>query len=137
MALSGKDFWLVVEDDDNDFLLFRRACARALSPQPTIHRESNGTSAQEYLSRGSCHPQLIISDLKMPKGDGLELLEWLRKRQEFRRIPFVMLSSSSAHTDVEQAQELGADSYRVKPTEFNQLLLLVKELATTPVCEHA
>src|ERR1044071_6588850 len=122
------DFWLVVEDDDNDFLLFRRACTRALNPEPLIHREKDGMTARAFLTGNANTTRLIISDLKMPGMTGLELLEWVRQQSPAPRIPFVMLSSSGAEKDVKEAQELGADDYRVKPSEFNQFVSLIREV---------
>src|SRR5688572_6797734 len=104
MARAAKEkLWLVVEDDDNDFLLFCRACSRALSPPPCIHREKDGAAAQTFLCEYTGAPCLIVSDLNMPKMTGLELLAWIRKREELRRVPFFLLTSSVVAHDIRTA----------------------------------
>jgi hypothetical protein len=65
MAQLSPGFWLVVEDDDNDFLLFRRACSSGLNPPPTLHRETDGI-AKGFVISHSERPKLVISDWKMP-----------------------------------------------------------------------
>jgi CheY-like chemotaxis protein len=129
MAESNPGFWLVVEDDDNDFLLFRRACSFALNPPPTIHRETDGIRAENFLTCNSEKPELVISDLKMPQMNGLELLDWLRHQPNLERLRFVMLSSSNLDGDVQAARQLGADDYRVKPSELRQFVQVIKELS--------
>jgi CheY-like chemotaxis protein len=130
MAPIRNGVWLIVEDDENDFTLFRVACLRAFGREPFIHREADGAGAAEFL-RASCQkPQLIVSDLKMPGMNGLELLSWVRQQLDSSQIPFVILSNSEADSDVEQAQKLGADQYRVKPLDLDRFAELVKELAS-------
>jgi CheY-like chemotaxis protein len=128
MNRLAKDLWLVVEDDDNDFLLFRRACARALEREPSIHRAGDGAAAKEFLAESRRPPCLIISDLKMPRMTGLELLAWVQQRDDLKRIPFVMLTSSHVEKDVAIAGQLGAADYQVKPSDFHKLVRLIKEL---------
>jgi len=128
MAELGSGFWLVVEDDDNDYLLFRRACSFALNPPPTIHRETDGKTAKAFLSSTSEKPKLVISDLKMPQMNGLELLDWLRHQPTLERLRFVMLSSSDLDQDVQASRRLGADDYRVKPSQFRQFVQVLREV---------
>ena len=130
MACLSNELWLVVEDDDNDFFLFRRACSRALDREPCIHRENDGLSAMEFLSEHSQAPTLIISDLKMPQMNGLELLAWVRQQDNLSEIPFVMLSSSNLEQDVTAAEQLGAVDYQVKPSDFLKFVGMIKELET-------
>ena len=129
-ARIGSDLWLVVEDDDNDFLLFCRACARALNPQPFVHRENDGIAAKNFLSNNPGTPQLIVSDLKMPNMDGLEFLEWVRNQAALKQVRFIMLSSSDAERDVNAARTFGVDDYQVKPSGIGALTRLVRKLET-------
>jgi CheY-like chemotaxis protein len=126
----ASDLWLVVEDDDNDFLLFRRACARALNPQPLVHRENDGVAAKNFLSQHGETPRVIVSDLKMPNMDGLEFLQWVRNQSALRQVRFIMLSSSDAEKDVNAARTFGVDDYQVKPSGLGDLTRLVQELET-------
>ncbi len=129
MESSSKGFWLLVEDDDNDYTLFRLACYRAFGHEPPLWRECDGDAAKEFLATHPEKPELIISDLKMPRMNGLELLSWVRQSGNLSNIRFVMLSNSEVDRDVQRAEKLGADQYRVKPAEFQDFVQLVKELA--------
>jgi two-component system response regulator len=133
MSGIATDVWLVVEDNDDDYLLFVRACRRALNRGADIHREKDGVAAAEFLKSCQSKPQLIISDLKMPRMSGLEFLEWVRQRETLKRVPFVMLSSSNLERDVEAARRLGADAYKVKPSDYSALVSLVTELDSMPI----
>ena len=92
-----------------------------------FHFVRDGEEGVDYLTgRGaySDHarypiPGLIITDLKMPLLNGLEVLKWLRKHPTFRRIPTLVLTSSKAESDVANAYGFGANSYMVKPTAFD------------------
>jgi len=132
---SGGQVILVVEDDPNDVLLIQRAFdkARILNPLQTV---GNGDDAVAYLAgEGSFadrqrhpFPVLVLLDLKLPRRSGLEVLEWIRGQVGLKRLPVVVLTSSKETTDVNQAYDLGANSYLVKPVGFDSLLELVKSL---------
>jgi CheY-like chemotaxis protein len=66
----------------------------------------------------------------MPKVDGFDVLHWLKGRSELKELPVVVLSSSSREDDIERARSLGADDYRVKPADFEQLLVLAQDMST-------
>ena len=124
---------LLVEDLENDILLVKKAFERAglRNPMYVVH---DGAEAVSYLSGSGKYanrdehplPDLILLDLKMPKMDGFEVLQWLRKRSGIRSIPVVVLTTSDAIRDVNRAYELGANSFLVKPFEFENLEALVK-----------
>jgi two-component system, chemotaxis family, response regulator Rcp1 len=114
--------WLVAEDEENDFLLLRRACRR-LEPEPVLFRVKDGMEAVNYLSgrtAGRVLPELILADLKMPRMNGLELLAWCKRDAVLRKVPFIMLTSSNADQDRSKAAELGVDEYLVKPASLNE-----------------
>jgi DNA-binding response OmpR family regulator len=124
---------LLVEDDYDDVVLIRRAFERAgiTSPIKVVHDSADavlylqgkGTFAdrEEYPL-----PMLMLLDLKLPGGTGFDVLRWVRERSGIRRLPIVVLTSSSADADVNLAYDLGANSYVVKPLTFESLLDLVK-----------
>jgi CheY-like chemotaxis protein len=120
---------LLVEDDPNDVLLFRRALRRAEASAPVVVAQ-DGDEAVRYLSGGdgAPHPGLVILDLKLPRRSGLEVLEWIRGQPEIRRLPVIFLTSSRQPRDIEAAYELGANSYLVKPVDFDDLLEMVRTL---------
>src|SRR6516165_8930972 len=114
--------WLIVENDDDDFYLVRRAFTRANSPI-RFQRAKNGLEAKAYL-RGEGPwanrevyplPSLILSDVKMPAAGGLELLAWIKQEPLLASIPFVLLTNSNSPVDREQAKTLGVADYLVKP----------------------
>src|SRR5439155_15271074 len=69
-------------------------------------------------------------DLKLPKKSGLEVLTWVRKQTTLKRLPVVMFTSSSQPEDIDQAYDLGANSYLVKPGGIDELVDLVRALDT-------
>ncbi|HLO31300.1 MAG TPA: response regulator [Anaerolineales bacterium] len=64
---------------------------------------------------------LLILDINMPEVSGLDMLEFLRRREEWKELPVIMLSSEAAESTVDQALQLGADSYLMKPVTIEEL----------------
>ena len=126
---------LVVEDDSTDALMIRRAFKKANLVNP-LHLVDNGDAAVEYLSGKPPYddrarhplPSLVLLDLKLPRRSGLEVLAWLRQQPGLRRIPVVVLTSSTETSDVRKAYDLGCNSYLVKPVHFDGLLDAVKAI---------
>jgi CheY-like chemotaxis protein len=124
---------LLVEDDPCDARLIVRAFskARIINPVETV---TDGEMAVAYLSGQPPYddrtryplPVLVLLDLKLPKLDGFEVLRWVRSHSMLRRLPIVVLTSSSLSADVGKAYELGANSYLVKPVGTNELIDLLK-----------
>jgi CheY-like chemotaxis protein len=119
---------LIVEDNATDVMLIRRAFTRLKIGNP-VQVVGDGDRAVEYLSGDNAYadrkqfplPALVLLDLKLPRRSGLEVLEWLRRQDGLRRLPVVMLTSSRQSHDVNRAYDLGANSYLVKPVEFEGL----------------
>jgi len=128
---------LLVEDDPNDVLLMQRACRKANLAYP-LHVARDGQEAVEYLTHQGkfadatryALPALMLLDLKMPRKNGFETLEWLRQQPDLKRIVVIVLSSSSELADINRAYDLGANSYLVKPGDFQALVDLVHALAS-------
>jgi CheY-like chemotaxis protein len=126
---------LLAEDDENDVFLVRRALEKAGLSNPLIVAR-DGQEAVDYLSSDACKqggagqslPGLLLLDLKMPRLNGIDVLAWLSNRPELSELPVVVLSSSCHEQDREDARRLGADDYRVKPSDFPALVSLLKEL---------
>lgn len=113
---------LLIEDDDNDVLLFRMG-TRAVNTEHKIYTVQNGIEAIEFLQdaltgRREPFPDILVVDLKMPEMDGLELLSWLKKEEEFRMLPVVVLTGSPLKDNVAHARNLGARSYLLKPVDL-------------------
>ena len=128
---------LVADDDQNDVFFLRRAFQKSGLEHFVVH-VSDGQEAIEYLRGDSNYsdrarfplPALLLLDLKMPKVDGFDVLNWLRGQADFKEMPVVVLSSSSREDDIQRARSLGADDYRVKPADFEQLLVLARDVST-------
>jgi CheY-like chemotaxis protein len=116
---------LVVEDDENDVELIRRTLSQSGIPNPRRFVNS-GEQAISYLlgvepySDRKKHPLpgLVLLDLKLRVMDGFEVLEWIRHHRHFGDLRVVVLTSSKDIRDVKKAYRLGANSFLVKPLEF-------------------
>ena len=123
---------LHVEDDENDAILFRRACERAGLPAQ-IHRVEAAAEARAYLlGEGNFvdrarHPlpHIIVLDLKMPRMDGFEFLKWLRQNKSFASLPVLVFTASISREDKSRAMAEGASSFFIKPASFEALVKMV------------
>ncbi len=126
---------LLVEDDENDVFLIQRAFRRLDLPH-TLQVVEDGEAAIAYLDGQAPYndperyplPDLILLDLKLPRRSGLEVLAWIRQQQELRRLLVVVLTSSRETPDINRAYDLGANSYLVKPIDFQAFLTMVGTL---------
>jgi CheY-like chemotaxis protein len=120
---------LHVEDDSNDVLLFQHACEKA-GLGCNLQAVTDGAEAIAYLSGADNFgdrqrhplPELVLLDLKLPRVNGFEVLDWIRKADQFRRLPVVVFSSSNHEADVIRAYDAGANSFVLKPVDFNALV---------------
>ncbi len=74
-------------------------------------------------------PKIILLDLKMPKINGIEVLNKLKKDEHTKHFPIIVLSSSDLESDIHQCYELGANSYIVKPVNFTEFINTIKDLS--------
>ncbi len=126
-------FILLAEDDPNDVLLIQRAFQKA-GLRESLRVVRDGEQAIEYLSGSGPYanrekfplPFVLLLDLKMPGTDGFEVLQWLRTDPELKRLLVVVLTSSNLQADVDRAYELGANSYLVKPVEFDAMVTMIQ-----------
>ncbi|MFN7140002.1 MAG: response regulator [Limisphaerales bacterium] len=133
-ARNAESPLLYVEDDPDDALLVQRAF-RKLNILSPLHHVEDGEEATKYLlgtgtyadRRKYPFPRVMLADLKLPRRNGLELLEWLRKqRSSLRRLPVIILTSSNQMCDINEAYELGVNSYLIKPAGFDDLCSALK-----------
>jgi CheY-like chemotaxis protein len=130
--LKGQ-FILLAEDDPNDVLLIQRAFQKA-GLRNVLKVTRDGGQAIEYLSGQGMYanrerfprPFLLLLDLKMPGTDGFEVLQWVRKEPDLKRLLVVVLTSSNLQSDVDRAYELGANSYLVKPVSFEEMVAMIQ-----------
>jgi CheY-like chemotaxis protein len=125
---------LLVEDDARDLELTLLALERSqLANEVVITRD--GAMALDYLqregeyaARAAGNPAVILLDLKLPKVNGLEVLQAVRGSEQLRSIPVVMLTSSQEEFDVVRSYALGVNAYVVKPVEFKQFIAAIADL---------
>jgi CheY-like chemotaxis protein len=112
---------LIVEDDDNDLVLIRRSLHKARITNPIVTAR-DGVDALELLLDGpGLLPQLpivILLDVKLPRVDGLEVLQRVRQDKRTLALPVVMLTSSDEQEDLLRSYRLGVNSYVRKPIDF-------------------
>jgi len=142
---------LVVDDDLDGRFFTERALQKVLPEGSTIHLVVSGNEAIKYMMgegafssrREYPFPTLIITDLKMPDGDGFDVLEFLQTNPEWGVVPRIMLSSSQDDDDVRTAFFLGASAYHLKPMKQDTLIEFMRSLLAywsscevPPVDEH-
>jgi two-component system response regulator len=127
MQSHGVDI-LLVEDNANDAELTLRALKqRNLANQ--VHVCHDGAEAMDFFADGgSPIPKVVLLDLKLPKVDGLEVLRRLKQDSRTKAIPIVVLTSSREEPDIERAYALGANSYIVKPVDFDTFARAVSDV---------
>jgi len=126
---------LYAEDNENDVFLLRQAFkkipgARVLKAVP------DGEEAVAYLSGDGKYadrdehplPGLLLLDIKMPRVNGFEVLEWVRQKSSQPHLPVVMFSSSLEEKDRDQAYAMGANSFLIKPSEPEKLVAMMAVL---------
>ena len=82
----------------------------------------------DYKDRQRGNPGMILLDLKMPRMDGLEVLDILKKDEQFKTIPIIMLTSSREESDLIRGYNLGVNAYVVKPVDFKDFAEVVREI---------
>lgn len=119
---------LLVEDSPDDELLTLRALRRnAIANEIVVLRD--GADALAYLlSPENPLPHLVLLDLKLPRIDGLQVLERLRQEPRTSLLPVVILTSSNEERDLVESYRLGANSYIRKPVDFEQFIEAVRQL---------
>lgn len=118
---------LHVEDDPNDRLIMS-ILFRKVAPEIALESAADGVEAVEALSREP-RPELVLLDLKLPKKNGFEVLDWARSRRELDGLPILVLSSSQERGDIDRAYELGANSYLVKSVDMATMREIVRGVA--------
>lgn len=125
---------LLVEDNSRDLELTLAALAKCqLANEIVVARD--GAEALDYLflrgeyaDRAPGEPAVVLLDLKLPKIDGLEVLEKIKTDATQKKIPVVMLTSSREERDLVRSYELGVNSFVVKPVDFNAFFEAIQDL---------
>jgi CheY-like chemotaxis protein len=127
---------LYAEDNENDIEL-TLAAFKECNLQNRVDVVKDGQEVLDYLryegkyqNRKKEKPVLILLDIKMPKIDGIQVLEIIKSDQSYKTIPVVMLTSSSMETDLVKSYNLGVNAYVVKPVNFDDMIEAVKKIGS-------
>ncbi len=121
---------LLIEDNPMDVDLTRRAFIRHNLNNP-LQVARDGQEALDFIAKwkaGEPMPVVILLDLKLPKVSGLEVLRVIRAHPDFRTIAVVILTSSAEDRDIHDAYSLGANSYIVKPVDFEKFIEVARQI---------
>lgn len=129
--MSDRKVILLVEDNPDDIDLTLRAFKKAnITNEVVVARD--GVEALEYLFATGANatelPQVVLLDLKLPRVDGLEVLQRIRADPRTRFLPVVVLTSSREEQDLLRSYQLGVSSYVQKPVEFSQFMEAARQL---------
>jgi CheY-like chemotaxis protein len=128
MNTESKVFY--VEDNPDDIKLTSLAMRKA-GVVVQLETATDGDQAIAALKDRSTSdlPDCILLDLKLPCSSGLEVLAWIRSQPHLKHVPVIMLTSSLLPSEINQAYELGANSYLLKPSDLTALIDLTKTIA--------
>jgi CheY-like chemotaxis protein len=123
---------LLVEDDPGDVLMTQEAFEEH-KVRNRLTVVSDGAEALAYLRRQGRHaeavrPDLILLDLNLPKRDGRQVLEEIKKDEDLGRIPVVVLTTSSADEDIVRSYQLHANAYVTKPVDFDRFISVIRQI---------
>ena len=135
MRVEHNEPILLVEDSDEDYAITRRSFAKAGLINP-LFRVPDGESALDFLYRRGEYedpataprPGVILLDLNLPGTDGREVLKAIKQDEFLRKIPVIVLTTSSADSDIQLCYDCGANSYIVKPVELENFIDAVARL---------
>ncbi len=126
---------LFIEDDESDAELTIRALKKNNLANKLVHLHDGAQALDflfcrgEYASRNiENKPKVILLDLKMPKVNGIEVLQQIKADERTRKIPVVVLTSSKEDPDIEECYRLGVNSYVVKPVQFEEFIKAISKL---------
>lgn len=126
---------LLVEDNPDHVLLLKRAFDKAKLLNP-VHAVSSGEEAIDYLAGQGKYanraeyplPAVVLLDLKMPGIDGFDVLRWIRQEPAIATLRVVILTTSDEMRDIDLAYKLGANSFLVKPNDFDRFVEISRAL---------
>ena len=119
---------LLIEDDNVDVMTVERVF-RDLKIANQLVSTSNGEQALEYLrSNGNKKPCVILLDLNMPKMNGTEFLKIIKTDESLKKIPVVVLTTSSQQQDVVESFKLGAAGYMVKSVDYGKFVETIRTI---------
>jgi len=121
---------LLVEDNPMDVDLTRRAfqARKLVNPLVVARDGEEALACLEQWEAGAPTPVVILLDIKLPRVSGLEVLRRLKSHDRYRTIPVVVLTTSEEHSDVQEAYRIGANSYILKPVDFENFMEVARQI---------
>lgn len=130
-----KPIRILMADDDADDRYLTQEAFKENHLLNDLRFVENGEELIDYLfhrgkynAENAPRPGIILLDLNMPKIDGRQALEIIKKDKDLKRIPIIILTTSSAEVDIIKSYDLGVNSYISKPVTFDELIGVIKEL---------
>lgn len=123
---------LLVDDNPDDIMIAKRAFSKC-EIRNKVYVTEDGEEAIQFLRKQGEYKDvpttgLVLLDLNMPKVNGFEVLETIKSDKDFKKIPIIVLTSSSRPEDIDRAYKLGANSFIVKPAAFEDFVEAVMEI---------
>lgn len=123
---------LLVEDNPGDIRLTEEAL-RESRVSNNLHKVENGVEAMAFLRRrgkyaDAAHPDLVLLDLNLPLKDGREVLEEIKSDEQLKRIPVIVLTTSSAEVDILHTYDNHGNAYITKPIDLDQFVKAIKAI---------
>jgi len=124
---------VVVENDDNDAFFLERALQRSGFETPLV-RLCDGQYAIDYFAElvPADYPDVVLLDLKMPRKDGFDVLQWMRQSPVSATLPIIILSSSDEPSDLRRAEDLRATKFLRKKHSYQDVIDTLEELLAHP-----
>ena len=125
---------IIAEDDEGHALLIKRNLKRSGVVNPILHFTNGEEVLQFFLDEDSAYQRnnatsyIILLDIKMPKVDGIEVLEKLKSVPSTKKIPIIMITTTDNPREVDICHSLGCNSYIVKPIDYQKFIEIVKRL---------
>lgn len=134
--MTGEPLVVLLVEDNYDHAELVKRSFEAHRVANMIHHVIDGEAALDYLfqrndfadAEANPRPHVILLDLRLPRVDGLQVLEQIKNSDELRRIPVVVLTTSEAERDVAKAYDRNVNSYLVKPVDFDKFSELMDDL---------
>src|SRR5262249_25485586 len=134
--MPERSVFLLVEDDEYDIFLVRRAFSKSNLRNPLMVVSSGEEAIDYFMCLGPYKnrsdyplPSLVLLDLKMPGMGGIEFLKWLRQQPGYGSTRVVILTSSNLLRDINDAYQAGANSFLVKPADFDSFVHIASALS--------
>lgn len=126
---------LIVEDEEDHARLIKKAITSSMNLENNLYWVENGQKAIDFLRnegefKGANHPipELILLDIKLPLKNRFEVLKEIKNDSQLKKIPVVMLTTTSETSDIQKAMDIGANDYIVKPVKFSDFITKIGKL---------